>query len=71
MVSNSLDPDQARRFVGPDLGPNCFAKVVSRRLYEIDKLSRIVLMYQQGQHTNIILYNIHILVLSFTDEGGS
>ena len=21
-VSNSLDPDQARRFVGPDLGPN-------------------------------------------------
>ena len=23
MVSNRLDPDQARRFVGPDLGPNC------------------------------------------------
>ena len=23
-VSNSLDPDQARHFVGPDLGPNCF-----------------------------------------------
>ena len=22
-VSNSLDPDQARYFVGPDLGPNC------------------------------------------------
>ena len=22
-VSNSLDPDQARRFVGPDLDPNC------------------------------------------------
>ena len=21
-VSNSLDPDQARHFVGPDLGPN-------------------------------------------------
>ena len=21
--SNSLDPDQARQFVGPDLGPNC------------------------------------------------
>ena len=21
-VSNNLDPDQARRFVGPDLGPN-------------------------------------------------
>ena len=22
-VSNNLDPDQARHFVGPDLGPNC------------------------------------------------
>ena len=22
-MSNSLDPDQARRFVGPDLGSNC------------------------------------------------
>ena len=22
-VSNSLDPDNARHFVGPDLGPNC------------------------------------------------
>ena len=23
MVSNNLDPDQARRLDGPDLGPNC------------------------------------------------
>ena len=23
-VANSLNPDQARRFVGPDLYPNCF-----------------------------------------------
>ena len=22
-LGNSLDPDQARRFVGPDQGPNC------------------------------------------------
>ena len=22
-VSNSLDPDRARHYVGPDLGPNC------------------------------------------------
>ena len=26
-MSNSLDPDQARRFVGPDLGPNCLPKL--------------------------------------------
>ena len=26
-VSNSLDPDQARRFVGPDRGPNCLQRI--------------------------------------------
>ena len=30
-VSNSLDPDQARHVVRPDLGPKLFAKVISRR----------------------------------------
>ena len=26
-VSNRLDQDQARRFVGPDLGPNCLQRL--------------------------------------------
>ena len=26
-VSNSLDQDQARHFVGPDLGPNCLHRL--------------------------------------------
>ena len=26
-VSNNLDPDQAPRFVGPALGPNCFQRL--------------------------------------------
>ena len=26
-VSNSFDPDQARRYVGPDLGPNCLKRL--------------------------------------------
>ena len=26
-MSNGLDPDQVRRFVGPDLGPNCLQKL--------------------------------------------
>ena len=26
-VSNSLDPDQAQHFAGPDLGPNCFQRL--------------------------------------------
>ena len=32
-MSNSLDPDQARQFGGPDLGPNCL-----QRLSADDKL---------------------------------
>ena len=27
--SNSLDPDQARHFVGPDLGPNCLQNLLA------------------------------------------
>ena len=26
-MSNSLDPDQAIHFVGPDLGPNCLQRL--------------------------------------------
>ena len=26
-MSNSLDPDQARHFVVPDLGPNCLQRL--------------------------------------------
>ena len=26
-VSNILDPDEARHFVGPDLGPNCLQRL--------------------------------------------
>ena len=26
-VSKNLDPDQARHFVGPDLGPNCLQRL--------------------------------------------
>ena len=28
-VSNSVDPDQARHFVGPDMGPNCLQKLLA------------------------------------------
>ena len=28
-VSNSLDPDQARHIVGPDLGPNCLQRLLA------------------------------------------
>ena len=34
-VSNGLDPDQDRHFVGPDLGPNCL-----QRLSANDKIAK-------------------------------
>ena len=30
-MSNSFDPDQDGHSVGPDLGPNCFQRFVSKR----------------------------------------
>ena len=27
LVAKNLDPDQARHFVGPDLGPNCLQRL--------------------------------------------
>ena len=41
-MSNSLDPDQARRFVGPDLGPHCLQSLsaddTSRQRVEFESL---------------------------------
>ena len=31
-VSNILDPDQARHFVGPELGPNCLQRLSTGHL---------------------------------------
>ena len=28
-MANSLDPDLARQFVGPDLGPNCLPRLTA------------------------------------------
>ena len=28
-MSNSLDPDQERHYVGPDLGPNCLQRLLA------------------------------------------
>ena len=33
MLANSLDPDQARQNVGPDLGPNCLTLMVFLKGY--------------------------------------
>ena len=36
-MSNSLDPDQARHLVGPDLGPNCLQRFITLADKELKK----------------------------------
>ena len=33
-MSNSLDPDPARRYVGPNLGPNCSLRLSAETLVD-------------------------------------
>ena len=34
-VSNGLDPDQDRHFVGPDLGPNCLQRLSADKSHRL------------------------------------
>ena len=42
-VFNSLDPDQARLFVGPDLGPNCLQRLSADDTSRQSVLKRLIL----------------------------
>ena len=42
-MANSLDPDQARGFVGPDLGPICL------QMFSADDTSRLKLRLQNSK----------------------
>ena len=47
--TNSLDPDQARRDVGPDLNPNCLTLMVFlKEFFEND--------FENNQQTTICLF---------------
>ena len=52
-MSNSLDPDQARRFVGPDLGPNCLTKLSA------DDTGRQRVNFHLDKYENCIIH-IHV-----------
>ena len=40
-MSNSLDPDQAQHFVGPDLGPSCLQMLSADETSSIAKSLRV------------------------------
>ena len=56
-VSNSLDPDQARLFVRPDLGPNCLHRLSA------DDTVFLCAVGKTSPHASIVLIFFHILVL--------
>ena len=45
-MSNSLDPDQAQQFVGPDLGPNCLPRLLADDT-QVDKELRPIYFKEQ------------------------
>ena len=55
-VSNSLDPDQARHFIGPDLGPNCLQRSSSDKA----TLKAVDYSLTKGRITLFILVNCPI-----------
>ena len=51
-VSNSLDPDQARQYVGPDLGPNCLQRLSA----DDNSRQNVAALSQLQRTTNFELY---------------
>ena len=47
-MSNSLDPDQARRFVGPDRDPNCLQRLLANE--ELKHFYLLLLSYSPDQY---------------------
>ena len=67
-MSNGLDPDQARRYVGPDLGPNCL-----QRLSTDDKVRRwqarsyvcAILLEDFAISSNVLLLMLSDVLLTY------
>ena len=60
-MSNSLDPDQARCFVGPDLGPNCLQNYQQTTQGRVKPVLRgvrfVVLFINSHEQTKLSLVN--------------
>ena len=70
-VSNSLDPDQAWRFVGPDLGPNCLQRLSADKTSRQRATNSSTRFFQWGQHYfkplschNFLAWKCHLLFTS-------
>ena len=66
-MSNSLDPDQARHFVGPYLGPNCLQRLSAdgtcrQRVYHPNHEN-----YQLHSHLMIFFGSLYIYIANNMD----
>ena len=62
-MSDSLDPDQALHSVGPDLGPNCLQRVISRRKKsQLVRKELITLQLNDRVHPEQIAYKKSSLI---------
>ena len=64
--SNSLDPDQARRYVGPDLGPKCLHRLSADDTSHFELIKPML----TSRRTTVDLYYFifwHSLIFLFTN----
>ena len=70
-VSNSLDLDQDRRSVGPDLGPNCLQTKVISRQNKLSFAGRVLILFPfvlKMKLSYFVSYTIHYLVKNMTRQ---
>ena len=62
-MSNSLDLDQARHFVGPDLGPNCLQRLTA------DDTCRQSVLHSHScmQHMYLVGLQVYSAVAQFVE----
>ena len=63
-MSNSLDLDQARHFVGPDLGPNCLQRLTA------DDTRRQSVLHSQScmQHMYLVGLQVYSAVAQLVER---
>ena len=71
-MSNSLDPDQARRFVGPDLGPNCLPRLsaddTGRQRVKVDPCDKDVWRSHACSLMWMMLLHLHVNLNADDDD---
>ena len=64
-MSNGLDPDKDRQYVGPDLGSNCLQRFISRqqklplaKKFKVSLFSNFVAAYRKKSGLIFHVYNL-------------